>query len=547
MEFSSSHLVRAAASVAELGWRPEDFVALDDVTLLEVQRRHSALKHQVDLHGAWIAGELARRSSHGLGYLGLAQKQGFFSPEELIQSLSGSSRSEASKLVKVGLLMAESQAAEEAEGSATKPVPEQAEPSGPSWHSPIARAVSDSALALDVAEAIRTTLAEIADRVPNSVVREACERLISDAATRNADQMFRRARQVRDQIDEAGISEREARQYGERSLRVWRRRDGMIQTSLVAHPEEGEPLLAWYHDALGPRRGGPRFTDPAAQREATALLADSRTNEQIAADAFFDLFRSALDINPATMVGHRRPSVRIIVTDHAVRAAADDPARGAEHTTRISPSSPQPGHGRIEGVLDPVSIATVERYLCDTGAVPVAFDDEGQCVNVGRDQRLFTSRQRIALAVRDGGCLFPNCGRPPSFCEAHHINFWARDRGNTNVADGVLLCRRHHLLLHNNGWEIVREHGSYWLVPPRSVDPLQVRIPLPSKNPDLWDLPSRAAQSRAVDPPAGRAEERGFRSSQSGTGQFGAGQSGARPSGAGPSFSTETSPAAGGG
>jgi hypothetical protein len=499
MEFSASHLVRAAATAAELGSRPEDFARLDDATLLEAQRGHSALKHQVDIHGAWIAGEVARRSSRELGYAGLAQKQGFFSPEELIQSLSRSSRSEARKLVTVGLLMAETQAAEateEAAAAAAADSPDQSVTSVLPWHSPIAHAVADGTLALDAAEPIRTILAEVADRVPSGVLREACERLISDAATRNADQMYRRARQIRDQIDEAGIAGREARQYGERSMRVWTRRDGMIQTSLVAHPEEGEPLLAWYHDTLGPRRGGPRFVDPVAQQEAAALLGDPRTNEQIAADTFFDLFRSALDINPATMVGHRRPSVRIIVTDHAVRAAqSNGPARDAESNARISPPSSTPGHGRIEGVLDTVSIATIERYLCDTGAVPVAFDDDGQCVNVGRDQRLFTSKQRIALAVRDGGCLFVNCGRPPSFCEAHHIKFWARDHGKTNVADGVLLCRRHHLLLHNNGWEIVRERGSYWLIPPRSIDPLQGRVHLPSKNPDLWDLRSRAAQS----------------------------------------------------
>jgi hypothetical protein len=136
--------------------------------------------------------------------------------------------------------------------------------------------------------------------------------------------MYRRARQVRDQIDEAGIADREARQYGERSMRVWARRDGMIQTTLVAHPEEGEPLLAWYHDALGPRRGGPRFADPLAQREATALMTDPRTNEQIAADTFFDLFRSALDINPATMVGHRRPSVRIPAVMSPVNGSSID-------------------------------------------------------------------------------------------------------------------------------------------------------------------------------------------------------------------------------
>jgi hypothetical protein len=520
MESSAPTLVNTAAAVAELGVCAADFATLDDATLLAAQQRHSALKRQVDTHGAWIAGEIARRSTRELGYAGLAQRQGFFSPEELIQSMSKTTRSEAAKLVKVGTLMAETEALEQLaamtagddattgdaaslagsadEGDAATPHPLELP-----WHAAIARALATGTLSIDAADPIRTILGEVADRVPSDVLRKACEQLVADAATRNADQMYRRSRQVRDQIDEAGIAAREARQYDDRSVRVWERRDGMIQANVVAHPEEGEPLLAWYHNTLGPRRGGPRIASPAVREAAKRLLDDPRTNEQIAADALFDLFRAALDINPATMAGHRRPTVRVIVTDHtlhtlhrAARPTGTPAPAGTETTARpdgppdahaTTPATP-PGHGRIEGNLDAVSVATIQRHLCDTGTVPVAFDDDGQCVNIGRDQRLFTNKQRIALAIRDGGCMFGTCDRPPAFCEAHHINYWYRDRGNTNLADGILLCRRHHLLVHNNGWEIIREDSAYRLIPPLHIDPDQAPIPMPSKNPDMWDL-----------------------------------------------------------
>jgi hypothetical protein len=126
-------------------------------------------------------------------------------------------------------------------------------------------------------------------------------------------------------------------------------------------------------------------------------------------------------------------------------------------------------------------MATVERLICDSGVIGIVFDDDGQCMNVGRTQRLFTQRQRVALAVRDGGCRFGDCDRPPSWCEAHHIEHWHRDHGKTDVADGILLCRRHHLLVHNNKWEITRDADGYWLTPPRDVDPMQARIPMPTK------------------------------------------------------------------
>jgi hypothetical protein len=67
--------------------------------------------------------------------------------------------------------------------------------------------------------------------------------------------------------------------------------------------------------------------------------------------------------------------------------------------------------------------------------------------------------------------------------------FWKRDNGKTNLADGILLCRHHHLLFHNNGWEIQRDKNSrYWLIPPLEQDPNQTPIQLVSKNPAMRDL-----------------------------------------------------------
>jgi hypothetical protein len=81
------------------------------------------------------------------------------------------------------------------------------------------------------------------------------------------------------------------------------------------------------------------------------------------------------------------------------------------------------------------------------------------------------------------------CPSNPGNSKAHHIVFWKRDGGKTDLADGIPLCRYHHLLLHNNGWEIFRDDGGkYWLVPPPERDPNQTPIELVSKNPALRDL-----------------------------------------------------------
>jgi hypothetical protein len=73
--------------------------------------------------------------------------------------------------------------------------------------------------------------------------------------------------------------------------------------------------------------------------------------------------------------------------------------------------------------------------------------------------------------------------------KAHHIVFWARNKGKTDLADGILLCRHHHLLFHNKGWEINRDRNSrYWLIPPKERDPNQTPIELVSKSAAMRDL-----------------------------------------------------------
>lgn len=73
----------------------------------------------------------------------------------------------------------------------------------------------------------------------------------------------------------------------------------------------------------------------------------------------------------------------------------------------------------------------------------------------------------------------------------HHIDEWQRDGGKTDLADGILLCRAHHLLLHNQHWRIIRDGSRYSLYRPREQDPERRRTELPSKNPLHNTIPQR--------------------------------------------------------
>jgi len=78
-----------------------------------------------------------------------------------------------------------------------------------------------------------------------------------------------------------------------------------------------------------------------------------------------------------------------------------------------------------------------------------------QPLEVGRATRVVQPAQRMALAVRDRGCVFPGCDRPLAWCDAHHLHHWV-DGGPTDLDNLALLCRAHHRAVHEGGWQLTR-------------------------------------------------------------------------------------------
>jgi hypothetical protein len=115
---------------------------------------------------------------------------------------------------------------------------------------------------------------------------------------------------------------------------------------------------------------------------------------------------------------------------------------------------------------------TVRRLACDARVLPVVLGGAGQIVDVGRARRLATGPLRRALHIRDRGCAFPDCDRPPRWTDAHHIIPWNAG-GPTALNNLVLLCRHHHRLVHhpNTGWQIRSgADGQPDFIPPPHLD-----------------------------------------------------------------------------
>ncbi len=472
----------------------------DDV--IEVVSCASAVKNLADLIVTVGAGVIAERSSRAQGQRGIAAVRGHKNPASFVQAITGGTRGDAARAVRLGESLLDGAdgadgGASGAGGPAVVTVVAQpgglAEPVRP-WHEPLRRALLGGGLTLAQHDAIMRGLgqppefavevgggsgdAESARATAREVWSLAAAQLVADAPLIPAEELARRARQMRDVLDPRGAEERFAASFADRSFRRWTDADGRRHGHITFDDEAAAWFDAIEAAALRPRRGGPRFVASDEAEEAARLQKDPRTNHQLVYDLFLGMVRAGALADAADVFGARQPGVRMIAVQDAV--------------------GPRDAVGRLLGVAhledggDALPGSVLDRQLCESGTVTVTVDACGNPLDVGREQRLFTSKQRIALAIRDGGCLWPGCTVPASYCEAHHCDHWGEHQGNTDIYRGILLCRFHHLTLHNGGWVIRRDgQGEFVLHPP-----LDRGAPVP--------LLSRSAVRWAWDPPPER-------------------------------------------
>src|SRR5437667_11262170 len=110
--------------------------------------------------------------------------------------------------------------------------------------------------------------------------------------------------------------------------------------------------------------------------------------------------------------------------------------------------------GEMEFSL-PISSTSVQRMACDCSVTRVLLNQESVTIDVGRSKRVISNTLRKALKIRDGHCRWPGCERPASWCDRHHLVHWIHG-GPTDLDNLVLLCRRHHRMVHEGGWQLIK-------------------------------------------------------------------------------------------
>lgn len=276
------------------------------------------------------------------------------------------------------------------------------------------------------------------------------KQLLGDATRSSPEQLNDKIRRAEQAADNDTLRRDENRAHARRRASCSRRDDGMWQLHALLDPVGGETVATAIR----------AFTTPDPPQTP---IRERRTPEQRTADGLIATAEAAISAG-APVAGGVRPHISIIVrpepdpTGTTAQDAADRTSERPDHDP-VRPADepgPQPGpRGPTATTSNGATISpdATERLLCDARLTRIVMNASSQILNVGRATRTWTHAQRTAITARDRHCRGPGCDRPPDWCHIHHIRWWSNG-GRTDLDNGILLCTRHHRLVHEGGWTL---------------------------------------------------------------------------------------------
>ncbi|MFI9452291.1 DUF222 domain-containing protein [Amycolatopsis sp. NPDC052450] len=301
-----------------------------------------------------------------------------------------------------------------------------------------AAAAAEGAIGGSQIDAIIRTLARIPATVAEEDVRAGEKILVDLARHAGPRQIARAGRRLLDKLDPDGKEPRNEDPKDVRpEMRFVQHRDGTLGLKATLDLETYARLKS--------------DLDPMAKpHKAINGVRDSRTQDERYGDAFTDYVR--LKTTSRNLPGQAGEATHILVT-----MSYDDLIRDI-------------GEAHLD-LVGPISATDARILACDARVRPGVLGTAGEPLDIGRSKRTVSLAQKYALTLRDGGCAFPGCDMPVPRCTAHHIVFW-RHHGDTKIDNLVLLCTRHHRLIHHSKWKVhIAQDGLPEFTAPTYLDP----------------------------------------------------------------------------
>jgi hypothetical protein len=212
--------------------------------------------------------------------------------------------------------------------------------------------------------------------------------------------------------------------------------------------------------ALAARATADAVSEPRSHLHASRLIdgslrlfgwfvpADADLLEAVLGAGVERQLRAAADGDP-TVAGRPVPALRAgALLDLAAQAMRHEPS-----------DQSAPDRYRVAVIVRPGERTDPPEAACDhTVAYRAAVDAKGEVLDIGRQSARWPPGIRRAITLRDRGCIFPGCDRPPAWADIHHCTPFSQE-GTTSVDNGALLCRRHHTFIHARTWRVAIEHG----------------------------------------------------------------------------------------
>lgn len=467
-------LTAAVAAVCEL-WPGEHVEGTDAGRLVALNDALGRVRRLADAATVQVAAEISRQSRPELGADSLAKKQGFRNANVLLASELGIANGEAARLVEVG--------------EATAPRVLLTGEHAPAKHPHVGEAVAAGRIGMPAASAIIRMLDRVVMTAGRAATESAERTLVGQAPGLTLDALLKVLARAEAYLDPDGVALREDEMRAKESLRMREDRDGMLHLTAVFGRERGAPIKAALGGYVAARlaaqrdAGATRDTVDAgreilgSRHESVDGAAGEAAAPESAGPSGETRFADDIDAHRPSIPQLQAEALALICEHLAGCKHKDVPVQGATVVVRLSLEDLENGTGfaLIDGVTTPVSVGTARRMAADAGIIPCVLGGESEILDWGRQKRLFTAAQRLALGERDGGCA--GCGAPPAHCKVHHIDWWKRDRGPTDLSNGILLCTSCHHRIHDSGWTI-RIDGPgltarVWYIPPPWIDAAQ--------------------------------------------------------------------------